>query len=103
MQSGEPLTATQRGGTGDKEGSWAHKDSRLITGNKLHFPRGEGRGLSSPQPLPWSRLQLRDEFAWNGEGNGNPLQYSRLENPLDRGAWPASVHGVAKSQTQLSD
>ena len=38
-----------------------------------------------------------------GEGNGNPLQYSCLENPMDRGAWRATVHGVAKSQTQLSD
>jgi len=37
-----------------------------------------------------------------GEGNGNPLQYSYLENPMDRGAWWATVHGVAKSQTQLS-
>ena len=37
-----------------------------------------------------------------GEGNGNPLQYSRLENPMDRGAWRATVHGVAKSQTRLS-
>ena len=36
-----------------------------------------------------------------GEGNGNPLQYSCLENPVDRGAWWAVVHGVAKSQTQL--
>ena len=34
-----------------------------------------------------------------GEGNGNPLQYSCLENPMDRGAWWATVHGVAKSQT----
>ena len=33
-----------------------------------------------------------------GEGNGNPLQYSCLENPLDRGAWRAAVHGVAKLQ-----
>ena len=38
-----------------------------------------------------------------GEGNGNPLQYSCLENPMDRGAWWATVHGVTKSQTQLSD
>ena len=34
-----------------------------------------------------------------GEGNGNPLQYSCLENPLDRGAWWATVHGVANSDT----
>ena len=37
-----------------------------------------------------------------GEGNGNPLQYSCLENPMDRGAWWATVHRVAKSQTRLS-
>ena len=36
-------------------------------------------------------------------GNGNPLQYSCLENPMDRGAWWATVHQVAKSQTQLRD
>ena len=34
-----------------------------------------------------------------GEGDGTPLQYSRLENPMDGGAWQAAVHGVAKSQT----
>ena len=34
-----------------------------------------------------------------GEGNGNPLQYTCLENPMDGGAWGATVHGVAKSQT----
>ena len=38
-----------------------------------------------------------------GEGNGNPLQYSCLENSMDRGAWWATVHGVAKSWTGLSD
>ena len=38
-----------------------------------------------------------------GEGNGNPLQYSFLENPMDREAWWATVHGVTKSRTQLSD
>ena len=37
------------------------------------------------------------------EGNGNPLQYSCLENPMDGGAWQAAVHGVAKSRTRLSD
>ena len=37
-----------------------------------------------------------------GGGNGNPLQYSCLENPMDRGAWRATVHGITKSRTQLS-
>ena len=38
-----------------------------------------------------------------GEGNGNPFQYSCLENSMDGGAWQATVHGVAKSRTQLSN
>ena len=38
-----------------------------------------------------------------GEGNGNPLQYSCLEKPMDGGAWWATVHGVTKSWTRLSD
>ena len=37
-----------------------------------------------------------------GEGNGNPLHYSCLKNPMDRGVWQTSVQGVTKSQTQLS-
>ena len=40
---------------------------------------------------------------WKGEGNGDPLQYSCLENPRGRGAWRAAVHGVAKSRTRLSN
>ena len=39
----------------------------------------------------------------SGEGNGNPHQYSCLENPMDRGAWWAAVLGVTKSKTSLSD
>ena len=40
---------------------------------------------------------------FTGEGNGNPLQYSCLENSMDRGAWWTTIHGVIKSQTQLSN
>ena len=39
----------------------------------------------------------------SGEGNGNPLQYSCLENSMDRGAWGATVHGVVKSRTPLGN
>ena len=39
--------------------------------------------------------------AYKGEGNGNPLQYSCLENPLDAGAWWAAIYGVAQSWTRL--
>ena len=42
-------------------------------------------------------------FAVRGEGNGTPLQHSCLENPMDRGAWWAAVHGVAEGRTRLSD
>ena len=45
----------------------------------------------------------RDTYALLGEGNGTPLQYSCLENPMDGGAWKAAVHGVAEGQTQLND
>ena len=46
----------------------------------------------------WTFLML-----YNGEGNGTPLQYSCLENPMDGGAWWAAVHGVSNSRTRLSD
>ena len=49
-----------------------------------------------PDPIPGSGRSP-------GDGNGNLLQYSCLENPMDRGAWRATVHGVLKSQTRLSN
>ena len=49
------------------------------------------------------RLNFHFSLSCAGEGNGTPLQYSCLENPMDRGVWQATVHGVTKSQTQLSD
>ena len=58
------------------------KESACITGDLGSIP---GSGISP------------------GEGNGYPLQYSFLQNSMDRGAWWATVHGVAKCQTQLSN
>ena len=56
---------------------------------------------------PFSYLHLYVLVGWYtpkaGEGNGTPLQYFCLENPMNRGAWWAAVHGVAKSWTWLSD
>ena len=52
------------------------------------------------KPPPPILLALLTLF---GEGNGTPLQYSCLENPMDGGAWWAAVHGVDKSRTRLSD
>ena len=51
----------------------------------------------------WGDLAAAAEAVKFGEGNGTPLWYSCLENPMDGGAWWAAVHGVAKSQTWLSD
>jgi len=48
-------------------------------------------------------INLQVTILNNGEGNGTPLPYSRLENPMDGGAWSATIHGVAKSQTRPSD
>ena len=67
-------TGASPGGSVDKESACNAQDLGLIPGS--------GRSL--------------------GEENGNPLQYSCLENPMDRGAWWATVHGVARSRTQLS-
>ena len=49
------------------------------------------------------RLHFHSSLSCIGEGNGNPLQCSCLENPMDGGAWWAAVHGVAKSRTRLSN
>ena len=56
--------------------------------------------------LPDKRGDIRDMgsipgLGRSGEGHGNPLQYSCLENPMDRGTWRATVHGVTKSRTRL--
>ena len=49
----------------------------------------------------WTRLKQLSMRACIGEGNGNPLQYSYLENPVDRGAWWAAFYGVTQSWTRL--
>ena len=51
----------------------------------------------------WVRSLEKGSGRDPGEGNGYPFQYSCLENPMDSGAWQATINGVAKTQTQLSD
>ena len=55
-------------------------------------------GILQARILDWVAFHFS-----SGEGNGNPLQYSCLENPMDGGAWWATVHGVAKGRTRLSN
>ena len=72
-----------------------------FTLSEMGFP-GDSDGKESacnvgdPDLIPGSRRSP-------GEGSGNPLQYSCLENPMDRGAWQTTVCGVVKSQTWLSE
>ena len=54
-------------------------------------------------PQGKEEISITVAYAAVGEGNGTPLQYSCLENPMDEGAWWAAVHGVAKSRARLSD
>ena len=54
-------------------------------------------------PVVGTMIELNRSNTKFGEGNGTPLQYSCLEEPMDGGAWKAAVHGVAEGQTQLSD
>ena len=65
--------------------------------SKKHFPGGsDGKESACHAGDPGSIPGLGRS---PGEGNGNPLQYSCLENSIDRGAWQATVHGVVKSRT----
>ena len=78
----------------------------LLTNKQIKIQRKHTYGVSDgkestcnagdPGSIPGSGRAL-------GEGNGNPLQYSCLENPMDRGEWWAIVHSVTKSRTRLSD
>ena len=64
--------------------------------------REEMGDRSSCEDVGWGYTRIwRGLVRPLGEGNGNPLQYSCLENPVDRGAWWAAVHRVAQSWTQL--
>ena len=73
----------------------------ILMPNLMDFPGGSDGKASAYNArdlglIPGSGIS-------SGEGNGNPVQYSCLENPMDGGAWYLTVHGVAKSQTLLSD
>ena len=64
---------------------------------------GRLQSMGSLESDTTERLPFHFSLSCIGEGNGNPLQCSCLENPRDGGAWWAAVHGVAKSRTRLSN
>ena len=71
----------------------------------MGFPDGSAvknpPAMQQPQVLQFRYLGQEDPG--HGGGHGNPCQYSCLENPMDRGVWRATVHGVTKTWTRLSD
>ena len=75
------------------------------TGGNSGCTPGHTQAVLVTKNPPANAGDLRDARPgrFSGEGNGNPLQYSCLEDPMDRGAWWATVRGVAKSCTQLSN
>ena len=85
---------------------WGYKE---YLSEKIHFrPVWGNIFLKSNSSIYYSiskggREGFVSSWSYFGEGNGNPLQYSCLENPMDGEAWKAAVHGVAKSRTRLSD
>ena len=66
-------------------------------------PWGKEGCKNLPRSLISQRWQIQMPRSYFGEGDGTPLQYSCLENPMDGEAWWAAVHAVTKSRTQLSD
>ena len=85
--------------------SSAVKESTCNVGDLGSIPglgRSPREGIGLPTPVFWPG-EFRGLYSPWGEGNGTPLQYSCLENPMDGGAWKAAVHGVAKSRTRLND
>ena len=91
--------------TEDEMVGWHHRLNRHEFEQALG--EGEGKGslaCCSHQELDTTeRLHFIFSLSCIGEGNGNPLQSSCLENPRDWGAWWAAVYGVAQSQTRLSN
>ena len=83
---------------GKKEGK---KERRNEEGMEVEKERGKEK--TRPKLCSWKIFSWVGLRRCPGEGNGNPLLYSCLENPLYRGAWRATVHGVTKSWTWLGD
>ena len=126
---GTPLQCSCRGNPMDREAWWAtvHGITRVKHGlvakplapspRRRHWhptpgllPGKSHRRRSLVGCIPWGReksdmterLHFNFSLSCIGEGNGNPLQCSRLENPRDRGAWWAAIYGVTQSGTRLN-
>ena len=81
---------------------WGHKDSDTTERLSL-LASVAAQTVKNPPAMQETRVRSLGLGRSPGGGHGNPLQYSCLENPTDRGAWWTTVHGVTNSQAQLSD
>ena len=87
---------------------WATREAKFILLKEIKRYLYKWKGFPVGSDGKESVCSARDPDSILGlgrspeEGNGNPLHYSCLKNPMDRGAWRATVHGVVKSQTQLT-
>ena len=93
---------------GEKQPTLAYLTSQIRTDPISDFPDGFPDGLVGKECAcnagdTGDIGSIPGSGGSPGVGNGNPLQYSCLENPMDRGAWRAIAHGVPKSQIQLRD
>ena len=80
-----------------------HKNLFILLTIGIWTSSREGRGFPGGSMVKNPTTYAGDMGSIPGEGNANPLQYSCQENSMDRGAWWATVHGLTKSQTRLSD
>ena len=97
LDAGKDWRQKEKGMTEDEMVRWHHQ----LNGHEFEQTPGNSEGQGS---LACCSPCSHKELTWlSGEGNGAPLQCSCLENPMDGGAWWATVHGVAKSWTRLSD
>ena len=97
--AGKDWRQEEKGMTEDEMVGWHHR----LNGHEFkQAPRVGGRqgSLACSSPCGCKELDMTEQLNWT-DGNGNWLQYSCLENCMDRGVWWAVVHGVAESWTQL--
>ena len=93
--SGVPLPSLLLGSKITADGDCSHEIERHLLLERIPIANLDSILKSRDVTLP-KKVRLVKAI---GEGNGTPLQYSCLENPMDRGAWWAAVHGVTKSRT----
>ena len=98
--AGKDWWQKEKGATEDEMAGWHHWLDGVSLSELWELVMDRESWHAAVHGVAKSQTRLRD---WTREGNGTPLQYSCLENPMDGGAWKAEVHGVAEGRTWLND